>query len=164
MPSIPSRFRPRPFAVCGRWHRLRRWANLLNLSTPAGLFLARLTGCRVDPGPYGTLLAEGYPLALPRAAAFTIGNVVFYRPAAARRISTGRMNAGNSPLLRHEMRHSTQYAVLGPLFLPLYFAAAVFSRLLTGNAARANPFERLAGLADGGYRQPPAGTGGRPQG
>ena len=145
MPSVPRMFRLHAPA-------LRRWANLVNLSTPAGLALARLTGCRIRTGPQGVVLAGGYPLALPKAAAFTLGNVILYRSSSARRIT-----ADGSPLLRHEMRHSTQYAILGPLFLPLYFAAAAASRLLAGNPASANPFERLAGLADGGYRQ--AGRG-----
>ena len=138
---------PVPRMLRFRAPALRRWANLVNLSTPAGLVLARLTGCRIHSGPQGVILAGGYPLRLPRAAAFTLGNVILYRSSSARRIT-----ADGSPLLRHEMRHSTQYAILGPLFLPLYFAAAAVSRLLTGSPASANPFERLAGLADGGYR------------
>ena len=59
-----------------------------------------------------------------------------------------------SALLRHEARHSSQYAVLGLAFLPLYFAAAGFSTLRTGDPASSNIFEILAGLADGGYPPP----------
>ncbi|MCC9206220.1 hypothetical protein [Arthrobacter sp. zg-Y769] len=129
---------------------LRRWINVLNLSTPAGLMLARLTGCRTLPGPQKTTLVEGYPLSLPRAAAFTVGNVVFYRSSSARRI-----HAPDSPLLRHEIRHSSQYALLGPFFLPAYFAASALSRAFAGDPASANPFERLAGLRDGGYHPGP---------
>ncbi|MCC3277142.1 hypothetical protein LJ753_14835 [Arthrobacter sp. zg-Y20] len=139
--------RPRRTGPRSRALRVRRWANIVNLSTPAGLALARFTGCRVRPGPNGVLLAEGYPLALPRAAAFTVGNVILYPGSTARRIT-----ADNSPLLRHEMRHSTQYALLGPFFLPLYAAASVLSRAAAGDPASANPFERLAGIHDGGYR------------
>jgi hypothetical protein len=36
--------------------------------------------------------------------------------------------------------------------LPLYAVAAGWSWLRSGDAASRNPFERLAGLADGGYR------------
>lgn len=159
MPSIPLPRRPRPRSVpaaCAA--SLRRWLNLLNLSTPAGLLLARLTGCRLESGPQQIVLAGGYPLALPRAAAFTVGNVVLYRNSSARRI-----HAPGSPLLRHESRHTTQYACLGPLFLPLYFAASAVSRAATGDPASSNPFERQAGLSDGGYRRAPlAGRPGRP--
>ena len=36
-------------------------------------------------------------------------------------------------------------------FLPLYFIAAGWSQLRTGNPGSANIFERLAGLEAGGY-------------
>jgi hypothetical protein len=55
-------------------------------------------------------------------------------------------------LLRHEARHATQYAwCVGPVMLPLYAVAALWSLLRCGDAASYNVFERLAGLADGGY-------------
>ncbi|UWX98170.1 hypothetical protein N2K95_05795 [Arthrobacter zhaoxinii] len=140
MPSVPIVLRPRAVSI-------RRWINLLNLSTPAGVLLARATGCSITPGPQQITLAGGYPLPLPRAAAFTVGNVVLYRSSSARRI-----HAPDSPLLRHEIRHSSQYALLGPFFLPAYFAASALSQAFAGDPASANPFERLAGLRDGGYR------------
>ncbi|MCC9175892.1 hypothetical protein [Arthrobacter sp. zg-Y179] len=151
MPSVP--IVPRPYAVS-----IRRWINLLNLSTPAGLLLARATGCSITPGPQKTTLAGDYPLPLPRAAAFTVGNVVLYRSSSARRIQ-----APDSPLLRHEIRHSSQYALLGPFFLPAYFAASALSRTFAGDPASANPFERLAGLRDGGYRPNPGRPRRRPR-
>ncbi|MCQ1996027.1 hypothetical protein [Arthrobacter sp. zg-Y1171] len=151
MPSVPIVLRPRAASI-------RRWINLLNLSTPAGMLLARATGCSITPGPQEITLAEGYPLPFPRAAAFTVGNVVLYRSSSARRI-----HAPDSPLLRHETRHSTQYALLGPLFLPAYSAAAALSRVIAGDPASANPFERLAGLRDGGYRPHPGRPRRRPR-
>ncbi|MDM7990304.1 DUF4157 domain-containing protein [Arthrobacter sp. zg-Y877] len=147
MPSVRPSPSPRPDFPPGRAASARHWINLLNLSTPAGMVLARLTGCATRTGPQKITLAEGYPLSLPRAAAFTVGNVVFYRSSTAR-----RLHAPDSRLLRHEMRHSTQYALLGPFFLPLYAAASTLSRVVAGDPASANPFERLAGLHDGGYR------------
>jgi hypothetical protein len=55
-------------------------------------------------------------------------------------------------LLEHERRHAEQYARLAGLpFLPLYALAALGSWLLTGDRASANPFERAAGLHEGGY-------------
>jgi hypothetical protein len=74
----------------------------------------------------------------------------------------------NQPaLLGHEEKHSSQYAwCLGLPFLPLYFLAAGWSQLRTGNPASANFFERQAGLAAGGYvdvrtpRPAPGGAGG----
>ena len=125
--------------------RLRQLANVLNASTPLGLLLAACAGTRVHRGPRGLLLATGYRWRVPFAAAFTVGNVVLYR--------TGPEEAlANPVLLGHEERHSTQYAwCLGVPFLPLYFLAAAWSLLRTGNPGSANFFERHAGLHAGGY-------------
>ncbi|MBG6217506.1 hypothetical protein IWX75_001961 [Arthrobacter sp. CAN_A6] len=121
--------------------------NWLNLSTPCGLLLARSKGCAVSRGPHGLLLAEGFTGSLPRARAFTVGSVVFLRGSRAQ--ATGA-------LLNHESRHARQYALcLGLPFLPLYFTAAAWSLLRTGDPASRNVFERTAGLADGGYRERP---------
>ena len=70
--------------------------------------------------------------------------------------------AGFPGLLGHEERHSTQYALCcGIPFLPLYFAAAGWSLWRAGNPGTANPFERHAGLAAGGY---PEHVDARPRG
>jgi hypothetical protein len=59
-------------------------------------------------------------------------------------------------LLVHEARHSTQYAYcLGVVMVALYLLAAAWSWLRTGDPASRNIFERLAGLADGGYTEHP---------
>ena len=129
-----------------RWQvRLRQVANVVNLSTPLGLLVAALGRARLAHGPDGLLLARGYRLRVPAAPAFTVGNVVLLRlddAALARR----------PMLLAHESRHATQYAwCVGPMLLPLYGLAAAWSWLRCGNPASHNVFERLAGLADGGY-------------
>lgn len=154
--------------------RIRRVLNFINLSTPAGLTLALAGKCRISRGPDGLLLAGGWTWPLPRAAAFTVGNVILYRSRVASSFrpghsgfQTGGFQASGfqasgprtvrpdpSRLLRHESRHSTQYALLGQAFLPLYFLAAGISALRTGDPASGNIFERLAGLEDGGYRRP----------
>ena len=131
--------------------RRRRLANLLNLSTPLGLGVARAGGARRRlPGPYGLVLAEGYRLRFPAAGAFTIGDVVI----------TGRTFSEllrlHPDLLAHEERHASQYAAcLGLPFLPLYALATGWSVLRTGDRAAANVFERRAGLRDGGYVERP---------
>ncbi|MFJ7748346.1 hypothetical protein ACIQXM_00125 [Arthrobacter sp. NPDC097144] len=127
---------------------LRRLLNIMNLTTPAGLALARVARCRVERGPDGLLLAGGWNLPLPKAAAFTVGNVILFRPQVARSLAPG----SGGPLLRHEARHASQYAALGLAFFPAYFACAGLSVLRTGNPASGNIFEQLAGLQDGGYR------------
>ncbi|MBO0827304.1 MAG: hypothetical protein J2P24_05930 [Streptosporangiales bacterium] len=125
--------------------RVRQVLNAVNLSTVAGLAVGRLGGARFTAGPDGLLLGSGYRLGFPVARAFTVGDAV---------IGTERLGAGG-PLLRHEARHATQYAALGLLVPPLYALAAAWSWLLTGDWWSQNPFERLAGLADGAYTEHP---------
>lgn len=119
---------------------------MANLSTPLGLLVAALTGTRVVRGPEGLLLGFGYRPRLPKAGAFTVGNVVLFR--------AGPDDVAARPrLLAHESRHASQYALcLGLPFLPAYLAAAGWSVLRCGHPALHNPFEVRAGLADGGYR------------
>ncbi len=128
--------------------RVRQVANWVNLSTPLGLLAAAVGRARVTRGHDGLILARGYRLRVPSAPAFTVGNVVLLRiddDALARR----------PRLLVHEARHATQYAwCVGLVMLPLYGLAAAWSWLRCRNPATYNVFERLAGLADGGYRLP----------
>lgn len=119
---------------------------MLNLTTPLGLALAAAARTPLRRGPDGLFIAEHYRPPLPLAAAFTVGNVVFTRSTAHELVS-------RPALLAHEARHSSQYAAcLGLPFLPLYCGAALLSLVRTGDPASLNPFERLAGLEDGGYR------------
>ncbi|MCP9947019.1 hypothetical protein [Actinomadura madurae] len=134
-----------------RAHRVRQLVNAVNLSTGLGLLLAATTarGAGFRRGPDGLIVAGGYRLPVPVASAFTVGNVILLRGDASRLSDTSR-------LLRHEGRHSTQYAwCLGVAMIPLYGACAGVSMLLCGDWASYNPFERLAGLADGGYERRP---------
>jgi hypothetical protein len=126
-----------------RRHGVRLAVNLLNGSTLAGLAVSLAGGARLARFPDGLLLGTGYWLSVPSAPAFTLGNVVITRRAEL---------ACDTPLLRHEARHCTQYAWTGGLLmLPLYFTAAGVSWLLSGDTGAWNIFERGAGLADGGY-------------
>ena len=121
--------------------------NLLNGSTLAGLAAARAGGATLARFPNGLLVATGYHLPVPPAPAFTLGNVIITRRPSL---------AFDAPLGRHEARHSTQYAWCGGLLmLPLYFAAAGVSWLISGDFGPWNVFERAAGLADGNYADRP---------
>lgn len=135
-----------------RAHRLRQVVNAANLSTGLGLLLAAAATRHprdVRRGPEGLLIAGGYRPPFPIASAFTVGNVVLVRGDASDL-------AGGSRLLRHEARHATQYAwCLGLPMLPLYGVCAGVSMALCGDWSSYNPFERLAGLADGGYERRP---------
>lgn len=124
-------------------HRVRLAVNLLNGSTLAGLAVSLAGRARLARFPDGLLVGTGYRLPVPPAPAFTLGNVILTRHDVLGR---------DTVLLRHEARHATQYAWCGGLLmLPLYFAAAGVSWLLSGDVGAWNVFERAAGLADGGY-------------
>ena len=128
-------------------YRVRLAVNLLNGSTLAGLAAAKAGRARLASCPGGLIVGTSYRLPVPSAPAFTLGNVIItHRPA---------LEAG-SALLRHEARHSTQYAWCGGLLmLPLYFTAAGVSWLVSGDFGAWNVFERCAGLADGNYTARP---------
>ena len=135
-----------------RRQRTRQVVNAMNLSTLLGLGVAKLGRARLTGGPDGLVLGFGYRLPVPprRNRAFTLGNVVVCR------LSDTELDA-HPTLLVHEGRHATQYAwCIGPVMLPLYFLAAGWSWLRTGDPASRNVFERLAGLADGGYVERPS--------
>jgi hypothetical protein len=127
-----------------RW-RVKRVVNLVNGSTLLGLAVAKAGRCRLGNGPRGLVLAGDYRFGFPRAAAFTVGDVVVSRRPIG-------WLGQQSRLLVHEERHSWQYvACLGLPMIPLYLLAAGYSYLRGGDAAVHNAFERLAGLEDGGY-------------
>ena len=135
--------------------RTRRVVNLLNGSTALGLVIARAGGGRVRRGPDGLLLAEGCRLMPPTAGAFTVGDLV---------LTGGRfadLERSIPRVLVHEGRHAVQWARLGPAFLPAYLLGTAWSWARTGDRAARNPFERAAGLADGGYRDAPVRRRGR---
>ncbi len=128
-------------------HRVRLAVNLLNGSTLAGLGVSRVGGARLARLPDGLLVGTGYRLPVPSAPAFTLGNVIITHRATL---------DPDTPLVRHEARHSTQYAWCGGLLmLPLYFTAAGVSWLMSGDFGAWNVFERGAGLADGNYAARP---------
>lgn len=131
---------------------MRAALNAVNGSTALGLAVAAAARTRVSKGPRGLIIAAGYRWRLPFASAFTLGNVVLCRCTAGELLD-------RPVLLAHEEKHSTQYAwCLGLPFLPMYFLAAAWSLLRTGNPGTGNPFERQAGLSAGGY---PAGRSAR---
>jgi hypothetical protein len=137
---------PQPHTGWTRWRTVLNWANL---STPLGLLVARLGGATLVRPGRGTYLATGYRLGFPVGSAFTIGSVITTQHDVAYVRQRPR-------LLRHEDRHCTQYAVLlGVAMLPLYLVSAGVSWVVAGDHWSYNPFERLAGLADGNY---PAAT------
>lgn len=124
-----------------------RWvANWMNLSTPAGLLVARAGGAQVSSDEDGLYWAEGYRFPFPVAGAFTMGNVI---------VTASRFEALGPEVARHEARHTWQWVACGTAFLPLYALSMGWSWLVTGDRAARNVFERRAGLVDGGYLDAP---------
>lgn len=126
-------------------YRVRQVVNVVTLATPLGLLVAVASRARLRRGPDGLVYATGARGSFPRADAFTVGNVVVLRTPSP-----------SEALLRHEAAHATQWACCLVLFLPLYWLAALWSLLRTGDHWSRNVFERRAGLADGGYVEAPA--------
>lgn len=132
--------------------RLRFVVNLLNLTTLVGIGIAALGRARVvrakavRPGTVEVLIAESYRLGRPALTVFTVGGVVITRRPASWLLDDAR-----SELLQHELRHTTQYAIFGPVYWPLYAFAALWSYVSTGSMSAGNFFERWAGIASGGY-------------
>lgn len=146
---------PEPVAPMAGRFRLRAAVNWINLSTPAGLLLARFAAePQVHRGPRGLWVARGYRWSVPPAPAFTLGSVVLLRSAS--RAGVDPVASIPAHLLDHEERHATQYAFCGGIVMPLaYLAGAGWSWLRTGDFASRNVFERRAGLVSGGYPENP---------
>jgi hypothetical protein len=125
--------------------RARQVVNAINLSTLLGLTVARIGGAHLARGPDGLVLGHGYRRGFPKAAAFTMGNVILTKH------DDGYLLA-RPHLLHHESRHSDQWACwVGLPFLIAYVVAVGWSYLRTRTPALGNVFERRAGLVDGGY-------------
>ncbi len=137
-------------------HWVRAAGNALNLSTVLGLVLCWAGRAHLHRGPEALLLADGYRLPLPKASAFTVGNVVLVPGGTAAEVELRQPG-----MLAHEAAHTWQYfGFLGLPFLPLYALASAWSWLRTGDPASSNWFERRAGLARGGYAERPVDNAG----
>lgn len=148
-PATPGPRHPslRPDAMGDpRFARTRHILNWLNLSTPLGLGIATIGGCRLRKGPGRSFLADYYRWTFPAGGAFTVGDVVITRH------DLDLLVERRPALLGHELVHSTQWAYCGGLpFLPLYVGSMAWSWLRTGDRAARSFFERQAGLGTGGY-------------
>ena len=124
-------------------YRVRAVVNWVTLSTPLGLLVAGLGRAVVTRKADGLYLAEGCRIMLPDAGAFTVGNVI---------ITGGKLrDLPGTDVLAHEAAHASQWALLGPAFLPTYLAMTAWSLHRTGDRAADNYLERWAGLSRGGY-------------
>ena len=123
-------------------HRARRVVNAVTLFTLLGLAVAAASGAALARGDDGLVLATGARGWVPRASAFTGGNLVIVRAGTP-----------SPTLLRHEPRHATQWAACVVVFGPLCLLAVLWSSLRTADHCSRNVVERRAGLAEGGYEE-----------
>jgi hypothetical protein len=133
-----------------RRQRIRAAVNWINLMTPLGLAVTKAGRGTISRGPGGVYVGSGYRLPVPVAGAFTIGNVISTKHGPEYLLGPGR-----EAIFEHELRHSVQSAILGPLFLPAYFAAAGYSWLVSADWGGRNLFEQWAGLESGNYTRRP---------
>lgn len=120
----------------------------VNLAPSAiGYAAARGTGRKCSWGAGLQVICNGGPRLRGGFGGITIGNVF---------INNGDNRDG--PYLRHEGHHSTQWALMGPAYLPAYIAASAGSAIIslftgpsTDRTACHNPFEQSAGLSEGRY-------------
>lgn len=126
----------------GAWAGVRAVRNAPAPAVGAAYALSTGAKCRLRTGL--TVVCSGAKRgAVPRGG-FMMGNVFITRQS-----TVGRR------LLRHETKHSDQWAVLGLGFPGLYAAAEAAAWASGARGRRAgcnNVFERAAGRADGGYR------------
>lgn len=125
----------------------RNVGNIANLSTPLGLILALVCRARLRRRR-GLIVADSAHLGFIPAGAITVGSVVLIP-----RLTLEELEQRIPTVMAHEEEHAWQWAAcLGLPFIPLYFAATIWSWLRTGDRASANFFEQQAGLERGGYR------------
>ncbi len=138
-------------------HRVRSVANWVNLSTPAGLVLARVAAGPPRRARNGVWLAHDYRLPVPPAPAFTLGSVVFLRSSLP---GSGRDPVGSVSrrLLDHEERHVTQYAWCGGVVMPVAYTLPPAGR---GCGPATSP---RATRSSGALAWPTAATGSSPSG
>jgi len=135
---------------------VRATANVVNLSTPLGVLVGLAGRARFHRGPDALLLAEGYTLPVPKAGAFTVGNVVIVPGGSLAELEQRRPGT-----TAHEAVHAWQWCYcLGLPFLLGYGVASAWSWLRTGHPAAANYFECSANLAHGGYPELPHNNAG----
>lgn len=130
-------------------HRLNR----LNLSTPLGLLIAKIIGGTTIHYKNKIYINYGRKGKYIKANAITIGDVILAKKAKGCKLcESGNPHDLSNAILRHELKHSEQFAKFGGIiFLALYLFASIKSYIIYKNVWQGNIYEIQAGLEDGGY-------------
>jgi hypothetical protein len=131
----------------------RHILNNFNLSTFLGLLIAKIIGgttIQLDNHIYINYGRKGKYL---KAWAITIGDVVLAKKDKnCDKCKSGKPHDLSDRILRHELKHSEQFANFGGvIFLALYLFASIKSFIIYKNVWQGNIYEIQAGLQDGGY-------------
>jgi hypothetical protein len=131
----------------------RHVLNTFNLSTFLGLLIAKIIGgttIQLDNNIYINYGRKGKYL---KAKAVCIGDVLLVKQLKGCKLcEAGNPHDLSNELLRHELKHSEQFAKFGGLvFLALYLFASIKSFIIYKNVWQGNIYEIQAGLEDGGY-------------
>ena len=134
-------------------NRKRHILNKINSSTYLGLFIAKIFGGQIVQLENGIYMNYGRKGKYKKAEVITVGDVFlvkFDRDCIHCQQKDIYLLSDN--LLRHELKHSEQYAKFGGIiFLALYLFASIKSFIVYRNIWQGNIFEIQAGLEDGNY-------------
>lgn len=131
----------------------RQRLNRLNLSTFLGLLISKIIGGTTIQLNNGIYVNYGRKGKYNSSWAITIGDVILAKQDRECKLcKSGTPHDLADRILRHELKHSEQYAKFGGLiFLALYLFATIKSFIIYRNRWQGNIYEIQAGLQDGGY-------------
>jgi hypothetical protein len=130
----------------------RRILNKINLSTYLGLLIAKIFGGQTVKLDNGLYMNYGRKGKYQKADVVTVGDVFLVKfDKDCIHCQQRNLYILSDNLLRHETKHSEQYAILGLFFIPLYILASIKSYIIYRNFWQGNIFEIRAGLEDGNY-------------
>lgn len=122
---------------------IRRIANAP--ASGVGLIVAASNGAQCATSAGGLIVCGG-AANNPGGGGTTIGDVFVTDKSTS-------VVLQNPELIKHELRHSDQWAGWGPFLYPVaYGVAATYSTVTAGNYACGNYFEFDANFGDGGYQ------------
>jgi len=131
----------------------RQRLNRFNLSTPLGLLIAKIFGGKTIQLENGLYMNYGRKGKYQKAEVITVGDVLLVTfNKDCPHCQQKDLYKLSPKLLRHELKHSEQYAKFGGIiFLALYLFASIKSYIQYKNIWQGNIYEIQAGLEDGGY-------------
>jgi len=134
-------------------NRKRHILNNLNLSTFLGLLISKIIGGTTIQLDNLIYINYGRKGKYSKAWAITIGDVILAKKDRhCDKCKSGKPHDLSNAILRHELKHSEQFAKFGGvIFLALYSFASIKSFIIYRNHWQGNIYEIQAGLKDGGY-------------